>query len=248
MGTPFGNSETPRSGGFGGASNPGFGGPPSGSGGGFGTPGGGGSGFGAAPGGGGSGFGAAPAGGGGGGFGAAPSGGGGGGFGAAPAGGGGGGFGSESGSSFGGGDGFGSGGGGFGSGGASGGAGFDPSGTGPADAAATTYRSGPWPWVIAATVTAVIGLILGIVAFFTAEPTDGAYSALAFGGWALAGIVTFILLGVHLTEDTKRQASGPYIGNAGQIALYRAAAGIGLVAVIVTAIEIALWASKLGVA
>ncbi|WP_232247020.1 hypothetical protein [Corynebacterium freneyi] len=224
MGTPFGNSETPRSGGFGGASNPGFGGPPSGSGGGFGTPGGGGSGFGAAPGGGGSGFGAAPAGGGGGGF------------------------GSESGSSFGGGDGFGSGGGGFGSGGASGGAGFDPSGTGPADAAATTYRSGPWPWVIAATVTAVIGLILGIVAFFTAEPTDGAYSALAFGGWALAGIVTFILLGVHLTEDTKRQASGPYIGNAGQIALYRAAAGIGLVAVIVTAIEIALWASKLGVA
>lgn len=236
MGTPFGNSETPRSGGFGGASNPGFGGPPSGSGGGFGTPGGVGSGFGAAPGGGG------------GGFGAAPSGGGGGGFGAAPAGGGGGGFGSESGSSFGGGDGFGSGGGGFGSGGASGGAGFDPSGTGPADAAATTYRSGPWPWVIAATVTAVIGLILGIVAFFTAEPTDGAYSALAFGGWALAGIVTFILLGVHLTEDTKRQASGPYIGNAGQIALYRAAAGIGLVAVIVTAIEIALWASKLGVA
>ncbi len=224
MGTPFGNSETPRSGGFGGASNPGFGGPPSGPGGGFGTPGGGGSGFGAAPGGGGSGFGAAPAGGGGGGF------------------------GSESGSSFGGGDGFGSGGGGFGSGGASGGAGFDLSGTGPADAAATTYRSGPWPWVIAATVTAVIGLILGIVAFFTAEPTDGAYSALAFGGWALAGIVTFILLGVHLTEDTKRQASGPYIGNAGQIALYRAAAGIGLVAVIVTAIEIALWASKLGVA
>ncbi|QXA54180.1 hypothetical protein I6L56_09970 [Corynebacterium freneyi] len=101
---------------------------------------------------------------------------------------------------------------------------------------------------MAATVTAVIGLVLGIVAFFTAEPTDGAYSALAFGGWALAGIVTFILLGVHLTEDTKRQASGPYIGNAGQIALYRAAAGIGLVAVIVTAIEIALWASKLGVA
>ena len=225
MGTPFGNSETPRSGGFGGASNPGFGGPPSGSGGGFGTPGGGGSGFGAAP-----------------------SGGGGGGFGTAPSGGGGGGFGSESGSSFGGGDGFGSGGGGFGTGGASGGAGFDPSGAGPADGAATTYRSGPWPWVIAATVTAVIGLVLGIVAFFTAEPTDGAYSALAFGGWALAGIVTFILLGVHLTEDTKRQASGPYIGNAGQIALYRAAAGIGLVAVIVTAIEIALWASKLGVA
>lgn len=236
MGTPFGNSETPRSGGFGGASNPGFGGPPSGSGGEFGTPGGGGSGFGATPGGGGSGFGAAP------------SGGGGGGFGTAPSGGGGGGFGSESGSSFGGGDGFGSGGGGFGTGGASGGAGFDPSGAGPADGAATTYRSGPWPWVIAATVTAVIGLVLGIVAFFTAEPADGAYSALAFGGWALAGIVTFILLGVHLTEDTKRQASGPYIGNAGQIALYRAAAGIGLVAVIVTAIEIALWASKLGVA
>lgn len=242
MGTPFGNSETPRSGGFGGSPDSGFGGPPSDPGGGFGTPGGGGSGFGAAPGGGGSGFGAAPAERSGGSFGAAPSGSGSGGFGSGS----GSGFGSGGGSGDGGG--FGGGGSGFGGGGAAGGSGFDPVGAGAADESATTYRSGPWPWVIAAALTAVIGLILGIAAFFTAEPTDGAYSALAFGGWALAGIVTFVLLGVHLMEDTKRQAAGPYIGNAGQIALYRAAAGIGLVAVIVTAIEIALWASKLGAA
>lgn len=236
MASPFGNSETPGSGGFGGPPGSGFGGSPSGSGGGFDTPGRGDSDFGTAPAGGGSGFGAPSAGEASGGFGSVPAGG--------SAGSSSGGFGSGFGTGSGNGDG--PSGGGFGKG--QWGGGF-PDGAGSSDGdAATSYGTGPWPWVIAATATAVIGLILGLVAYFTATPTDGAYSALAFGGWALAGIVTFVLLGMHLMEDTRRQAAGPYIGSTGQVALYRAAAGIGLVAVIVTAIEIALWASKLGVA
>lgn len=214
MGTPFGNSETPGSGGFGGSPGPGFGSPSSGAANGFGPPASNGSGFGSVPNGGGSGFGASsPGGGSGSGFGT-PSGGGGSGFGVP----------TDNGGS----------------------SGFDATPGSSTGESSSEYGTGPWPWVIAATATAVIGLILGIVAWVALSPTDGAYTALAFGGWALAGIVTFVLLGVHLTEDTRRQAAGPYIGNSMQSALYRVAAGVGLVAVVVTAIEIALWASKLG--
>ncbi|WP_018023265.1 hypothetical protein [Corynebacterium ulceribovis] len=111
-----------------------------------------------------------------------------------------------------------------------------------------TFRSGPWSWVIAAMVAAVLGLILGLVAHFGPfTATDTSYLVLAVIGWALAGIATFVLLGVYLTEDTKRQSEGPYIGIYGQIVTYRAAAGIGLVAVVVTAIEIALSVSKSGI-
>lgn len=125
--------------------------------------------------------------------------------------------------------------------------GFDDSGPDPVSSGgAPSFATGPWHWVLAAMAAAVIGLILAIVNYFIATPTDGIYPALAFGGWALAGIVTFILLGLHLLEDTRRQASGPYIGTASQTTLYRAAAGVGLLAVVATAIEIALWASKVG--
>ena len=124
--------------------------------------------------------------------------------------------------------------------------GFDeqpPTATGP-----LTFRSGPWSWVLAAMGAAVVGLILGVVAHFGPfTATETPYLGLSLVGWALAGIATFVLLGVYISEDTKRQAEGPYIGVPGQIITYRAAAVIGLIAVVITAIEIALYVSKSGV-
>lgn len=113
--------------------------------------------------------------------------------------------------------------------------------------AAVRLRTGPWSWVIAATVSAVAGLLLAIGAALSGTPTDATWPALALPGWALAGIVTFVLLGAHLVADTRRQAEGPYISTWAQTVLYRVAAVVGILAVVATAIEIALWASKTGV-
>jgi len=63
-------------------------------------------------------------------------------------------------------------------------------------------------------------------------------------GWVLAGIVTFILLGVHTMTDARRQAENYYIGNPAQKTVYTVATGLACVGVIITAVEIALWISK----
>lgn len=146
--------------------------------------------------------------------------------------------------------------GGFGSGGA-GGFGNNGSDFGSADAPTDfnsapsgplTFKSGPWHWVSAATATAVIGVALGIVAYVLASSagsfTSTLFKSLAIAGWSVGGIVTFILLGLHIVEDTKRQVSGPYIANSTQVLLYRASAIVGFMAVIITAIEIALAFAK----
>lgn len=110
------------------------------------------------------------------------------------------------------------------------------------------FGTGPWHWVITAIGCAVVGLILGIVAYFTASSassfTSTTFKAMAFAGWVIGGILTFIFLGLHVVEDNKRRASGPYIENATQVLLYRVAACVGLIAIVVTAIEIALVFAK----
>src|SRR5699024_7321292 len=63
-------------------------------------------------------------------------------------------------------------------------------------------------------------------------------------GWVAAGIITFILLGLHIQADTRRQAAGFYISNPTQTLLYRAALGVGVIGVLITAVEIALWFGK----
>lgn len=110
------------------------------------------------------------------------------------------------------------------------------------------FGTGPWHWVITAIGCAVVGLILGIVAYFTASSassfTSTTFKAMAFVGWVIGGILTFIFLGLHVVEDNKRRASGPYIENSTQVLLYRVAACVGLIAIVVTAIEIALVFAK----
>lgn len=110
--------------------------------------------------------------------------------------------------------------------------------TPPAPVAAAT---GPWGWVIAAMVTAVLGTVLGAYTLLATEYTDSLRPVTAGIGWFLAGILTFILLGAHVTEDTKRQAAGPYIGKMGQVYLYRGSVALGLIGVVLTAVALAQW-------
>ncbi|WP_417288077.1 hypothetical protein [Corynebacterium variabile] len=107
-----------------------------------------------------------------------------------------------------------------------------------------TPVTGPWAFIGTATATAVLGIILGIVAPLTGSATDSLFHTLAIIGWVLAGIVTFILLGLHTAKDTKRRAESFYVGNQSQQMLYRVSAGLACVGVIITAVEIALWISK----
>lgn len=107
-----------------------------------------------------------------------------------------------------------------------------------------TPVTGPWAFVGAATATAVLGVLLGIAAPLTGSATDGIFHILAIIGWALAGIVTFILLGLHTAKDTKRRAESFYVGTQSQQTLYRVSAGLACLGVIITAVEIALWISK----
>ena len=115
---------------------------------------------------------------------------------------------------------------------------FDPFGTTnpstPADtfgdtAAPVAHRtpvSGPWYYVIPAFVAATM------------------FHNYAICGWVMAGIVGFLLIGMHMRADNRRQAENFYIENPMQYVLMRATIIIGSLAVVGTAFEIALWLSK----
>lgn len=110
--------------------------------------------------------------------------------------------------------------------------------------APTSPTEGPWPLLIAAGVSAVIALILLIVAPLVSAPTQGLYFGLAIGGWLLAGIVSFIFLGLYTLKNTQRQAETFYIENTTQTLLYRVIMGGSFVLVIVAAVEIAFYVGK----
>ena len=109
---------------------------------------------------------------------------------------------------------------------------------------ALSATTGPWHFIVAAVITAVLGLCLGLAAWLGSTATESLWLPLAVAGWALSGVVTFILLGLHISADTRRQAASFYISNPTQTLLYRTALGLGVVGVIITAVEIALWFGK----
>ncbi|WP_232760836.1 MULTISPECIES: hypothetical protein [unclassified Corynebacterium] len=108
----------------------------------------------------------------------------------------------------------------------------------------TGPTKGPWPLLIAAGVSAVIALILLIVAPLVAAPTQVLFFGLAIGGWLLAGIVSFILLGIYTLKNTQRQAETFYVEDTTQTLLYRLIMGGSFVLVIVAAVEIAFYVGK----
>ncbi|MDN5583180.1 MAG: hypothetical protein ACTH2Y_04160 [Corynebacterium sp.] len=115
---------------------------------------------------------------------------------------------------------------------------------GPSSGPVSGPVTGPWAFVATATATAVLGVVFAVIAVVTGSPTDFVFRVFALAGWALAGIVTFILLGVHTAKDTRRRAENFYVETSSQAVLYKVAIGVACVGVIATAIEIALWISK----
>lgn len=104
--------------------------------------------------------------------------------------------------------------------------------------------TGPWSFVIGAVVAAVIGVILGVVNFAVFTSTQSGWLWMSLAGWVLCGIVAFILVGLYVREDIKRQAEGFYLSNPTQKLMQWGAFAIGWIGVVITAIEIALWFGK----
>ncbi|MDO5033088.1 hypothetical protein [Corynebacterium sp.] len=125
-----------------------------------------------------------------------------------------------------------------------------PGGFGPAQdhrrtvEAPTAPTKGPWPLLIGAGIAAVVALVLLIIAPLAAEPTQGTYFGFAIGGWVLAGIVSFILLGLYTLKNTQRQAETFYIEDTTQTMLYRVIMGGSFLLVIAAAVEIAFYVGK----
>ena len=93
--------------------------------------------------------------------------------------------------------------------------------------------------------TAMIAAVLAILAFAVGgSATDTMFHNYAICGWVMAGIVGFLLIGMHMRADNRRQAENFYIENPMQYVLMRATIIIGSLAVVGTAFEIALWLSK----
>ncbi|GAA1471536.1 hypothetical protein CFELI_12590 [Corynebacterium felinum] len=114
--------------------------------------------------------------------------------------------------------------------------------TPPALAAPAT---GPWGFVSAATVAAFVGLICGVLApVIGGSATDSGFRMFAIAGWVLSGIIAFVLVGVHKVVDNKRKSAACYLENSTHVALTRLALAVGAIGVVITAIEISLWVSK----
>lgn len=97
-----------------------------------------------------------------------------------------------------------------------------------------------------ALVAALLGIICGLFAWFgPATATSTAFAALAIIGWVLCGVVTLVMVGVYTIQDNKIRASTFYVADTTQTTLRGVALGLGLLGVVLTAIEIALWVSKL---
>lgn len=109
-----------------------------------------------------------------------------------------------------------------------------------------TLTSGPKSLLFVALVVAVVGIVLALVPLLgPMTATSTSYIAIAVAAWALSGIATFILLGLYTIRDNALRANSVYVAEDVQTVLYRLALGLGGLGVIVTAFEIALWASKL---
>ena len=108
----------------------------------------------------------------------------------------------------------------------------------------TVPTKGPWPLLIAGGVSAVIALIVLVLAPLVASPTQGLYFGLAIAGWLLAGIVAFVLLGLYTLKNTQRQAETFYVEDTTQTLLYRIIMGGSFLLVIAAAVEIAFYVGK----
>lgn len=123
---------------------------------------------------------------------------------------------------------------------------FGATGASASPAGPMKTMHGPWAPLIVALACAIVGVLLAAFVFFgPLTATQGGYAAWAFVGWLFAGVFAFVAWGVYTNLDKKRRTEGIYIGNYSQVIMGRITIILGLVGVITTALEFALWFSKL---
>lgn len=75
--------------------------------------------------------------------------------------------------------------------------------------------------------------------------TSSTYATVAVVGWLLCGVVALVLLGLYTIQDNKVRASSFYVSSPAHSAVRGVTLGLAVLGVILTAVEIALFVSKL---
>lgn len=128
---------------------------------------------------------------------------------------------------------------------AAGAATFTPS-SGSGGAGAFRASSAPVHCLIPSLVLGLIGLVLNaVITFGPATATDSTFATFALLGWALAGLAGVTLLAWYFNADNDRRASGFYTEIGWKKAVYYATMVVLVIAVVWSAVDIALWAGKL---
>lgn len=106
--------------------------------------------------------------------------------------------------------------------------------------------SAPVHCLIPSLVLGLIGVVLNaVITFGSATATDSIFAILAGLGWALAGIAGVTLLAWYFNTDNKRRGSGFYTEIGWKKAVYYATMAVLVIAVVWSAVDIALWVGKL---
>lgn len=117
---------------------------------------------------------------------------------------------------------------------------------GGAGSVAREPSSAPARWLIPGLVLGVIALVMTIVLLTgKVSPVTGTYAGMAFGAWALSGLLGVSSLAFYFSEDTRRRANGMYSIVGWKQGLYWATLAVLFIAVILSSLCIALWAGRL---
>lgn len=106
--------------------------------------------------------------------------------------------------------------------------------------------SAPATWLVPGLVLGVAALVMTLILLLgNISPVSGTYAGMAFGAWALAGLLGVSSLAFYFSEDTRRRANGMYSIVGWKQGLYFATLAVLLIAIILSSLCIALWVGRL---
>ena len=105
---------------------------------------------------------------------------------------------------------------------------------------ATTIGRPPVVWLVGGLVLSSAAIATALLRGWSADGSIG----LAFAAWVAAGPLAIGLLAVHSVRDTQQRARPVYASPTWMPTLYRAVVVLAAVGVVVSAVDIALWAGR----
>ncbi|MDN8594035.1 MULTISPECIES: hypothetical protein [unclassified Corynebacterium] len=106
--------------------------------------------------------------------------------------------------------------------------------------------SAPTTWLVPGLVLGVAAVVMTLILLFgSISPVSGTYAGMAFGAWALAGLLGVSSLAFYFSEDTRRRANGMYSIVGWKQGLYWATLAVLFIAIILSSLCIALWVGRL---